>query len=218
MQAARSAKETLLSDAHAEQFKPFHCFRGQPIDWRLHLHHITRAEAMQLVLDGFFPPCAPTDAPQRTARVALQELGLPYAQDPAITRHLAAFLRNHADAGFAALGMSEIDPRTRPPLPRPDAILLNGGVFNSRQIAERLVQVVSSWWPETNAVPLLEHSSLELAVARGASYYGLVRRGMGRRISGGAAHALFVGMEKVGSEQPMALCVIPRGHQESESS
>ena len=217
LQAARQAKETLLSESAAEQFNLSIVSEGSRLIGGSISTHITRSEAVQLVLDGFFPPCAPTDAPQRTARVALQELGLPYAQDPAITRHLAAFLRTHAEAGFAALGMAETNSATRPPLPRPDAILLNGGVFNSRQIAERLVKVVSSWWPEQPPIALLEHSSLELAVARGAAYYGLVRRGMGRRISGGAAHALFIGMEKIGSQQPMALCVIPRGREEGES-
>jgi molecular chaperone DnaK (HSP70) len=217
LQAARQAKETLLSDAAAEQFNLSIVSEGSRLIGGSISTHLTRTEAVQLVLDGFFPPCSATDTPQRTARVALQELGLPYAQDPAITRHLAAFLRTHAEAGLAALGMAESDPGFRSPLPRPDAILLNGGVFNSRQIAERLVQVVSNWWPEQPPIAMLEHSSLELAVARGAAYYGLVRRGMGRRISGGAAHALFIGMEKIGSQQPMALCVIPRGREEGES-
>ncbi len=174
--------------------------------------HLTRAEAEEIVLDGFFPVGAPREVSQRGARVALQELGLPYAQDPAITRHLAGFLRAHAQAGFAALGGQSTDTG----LPRPDAILLNGGVFNSQRITERLVEVVSSWWPEQGPIPLLHHDSLDLAVARGAAFYGLVRRGLGRRIGGGAAHALYVGLEQAGNESPVALCVIPRGQEEGE--
>ena len=103
-----------------------------------------------------------------------------------------------------------------PGLPRPDAILLNGGVFNSEPIKHRLVEVVSSWWPQGGPIPLLEHDSLDLAVARGAAYYGLARRGLGRRIGGGAAHALFVGLEKAGSEHPVALCVISPGQVRGE--
>ena len=139
-------------------------------------------------------------------------MGLPYAKDPGITRHLAAFSRAHAASAHAALG----EPPDVPGLPRPDAILLNGGVFNSEPIKQRLVEVVSSWWPQAGPIPLLEHDSLDLAVARGAAYFGLARRGLGRRIGGGAAHALFVGLEKAGSEHPVALCVISRGQEEGE--
>ncbi len=149
------------------------------------------------MLDGFLPQCAADERPQRTARVALQELGLPYAQDPAITRHVAAFLSVHSQAG------------------PPDAILLNGGVFNSARIASRLVEVVSSWYSNSTPIRLLKHDSLELAVARGAAYYGLVRRGMGRRIGGGTAHAFYVGLES--KREPKALCVIPRGHEEGRT-
>ncbi len=215
VQAARTAKESLLSETGPEQYNLSLVAEGSRLIGGSLSSHLTRAEAGQLILDGFFPACGPTETPQRSTRVALQELGLPYAQDPAITRHLAAFLRTHAQAGFAALGEADASGETR--LPRPDAILLNGGVFNSAKIAERLVSVVSGWWPSSPPIQVLQHSSLELAVARGAAYYGLVRRGMGRRISGGAAHALYVGLEKAGSESPLALCVIPRGHEEGET-
>jgi hypothetical protein len=143
---------------------------------------IEKIEAEQVVLDGFFPACRWEALLQRGGRAALQEVGLPYAQDPAITRHLAAFLRAHAPAAHAALG----EPADAPGLPRPDAILLNGGVFNSAPITNRLVEVVSSWWPQAGPVPLLEHDSLDLAVARGAAFYGLARRGLGHRIGGGS--------------------------------
>ena len=173
---------------------------------------LTRAETEQLILEGFFPVCRPEEGPQRGARAALQELGLPYAQDAAITRHLAAFLRTHAKAGFAALGETGDSSR----LPRPDAVLLNGGVFNSPQITARLLEAVSGWWPEAPPIRMLRHDSLELAVARGAAFYGLTRHGLGRRIGGGAAHALYVGLEKAGSEEPLALCVVARGQEEGE--
>src|SRR5262249_39935215 len=140
-----------------------------------------------------FPLVGPGEVPQRRDRMALQEVGLPYAQDPAVTRHLAAFLRQHAAAARAALG--EVNSQA---LPRPDAILLNGGVFNSPKLARRLVDAVSSWWPSAPRIAVLEHRSLDLAVARGAAYYGLVRHGLGRRISGGAARAFYVGLADSG--------------------
>lgn len=215
VQAARVAKEALLGNAPPDEYNLSVTAEGSRLIGRSLSARITRAEAEAVVLDGFLPACAPGEEPRRGARMALQELGLPYAQDPAITRHLAAFLRAHAVAGFGALGLTVEEANM--PLPRPDAILLNGGVFNSRQIAERLVQVVSQWWPDAPPIPLLRHQSLDLAVARGAAFYGLVRHGLGRRISGGAAHALYVGLEKAGSDAPAALCVIPRGQEEGET-
>jgi molecular chaperone DnaK (HSP70) len=212
-QAARIAKESLLSAGGPEEFNLSIAAEGSRLIGAALSTHISRADAERLILDGFLPACGPEETPRRGGRVALQELGLPYAHDPAITRHLAAFLRAHAAAGFAALGRQADGPA----LPRPDAILLNGGVFNSPKLAERLVQAISAWWPGAPPVPLLGHDSLELAVARGAAYYGLVRQGLGRRIGGGAAHALYVGLEPAGDQEPLALCVIPRGQEEGQS-
>jgi hypothetical protein len=212
LQAARVAKESLLGEQGPGQYKLSVAAEGSRLIGGALSAQITRAEAERVILDGFLPGCGPGEAPRRGGRMALQELGLPYAHDPAITRHIAAFLRNHAAAGFAALG----EEGGRGALPRPDALLLNGGVFNSRRMVDRLIEVMSAWWPGSPRIPLLHHDSLELAVARGAAVYGLARRGMGRRIAGGAAHALYVGLEKAGEETPMALCVVPRGREEGE--
>ncbi len=230
-QAARLAKETLLNSGGPDQYHLSLAAEGSRLIGKALSTRLTRSEAEQVILEGFFPACPPDAEPQRAARVALQELGLPYATDPAITRHLAAFLRAHAESAFAALGerldATESDagkasvPNTTQcasgRLPRPDAILLNGGVFSSPKITMRLLEVVSGWWPEAAPIRLLHHDSLDLAVARGAAFYGLVRHGLGRRIGGGAAHALYVGLEKAGSQTPMALCVIPRGQEEGQS-
>ena len=85
--------------------------------------------------------------------------------------------------------------------------MLNGGVFNSPQIASRLIAVVSAWWPASPRIPVLPHSSLDLAVARGAVCHGLARKGLGRRISGGSAHAFYVGLagEKGDADSPRHL-------------
>lgn len=214
--AARAAKEHLLSrDAGPGGHHNLSlAAAGSQLLGRTVSVRLTYEETAQVILEGFFPMTRPEDRPSTGTRLALQELGLPYAQDPAITRHLAAFLHAHAAAGFAALGQ----PADSGGLPRPDALLLNGGVFNSPEIAARLVKVVSSWWPKAPPLALLEHDSLDLAVARGAAYYGLARRGLGRRIGGGAAHALYVGLQKTGTDnKPLALCVIPRGQEEGET-
>src|SRR5579883_85290 len=217
-QLTRVAKENLLSSEAGGRKKVLDHYQisiaaeGSRLVGSTLTAKLERAEAERIVLDGFFPVCGAESEPQRGGRVTLQELGLPYVQDPAVTRHLAEFLRTHAAAARAALGLAGDEPG----LPRPHAILLNGGVFNSAPITRRLVEVVSSWWPEGPPVSLLEHDSLDLAVARGAAFYGLVRRGLGQRIGGGAAHALYVGLDKIGSEQQMALCVIPRGQEEGQ--
>lgn len=219
LQVSRLAKEALLTEDGPEHYHLSVASEGSRLIGGTLSAQIMRHEAGQVLVEGFFPACKPGDQPRRSARVALQELGLPYAQDPAVTRHLAAFLAAHAPAGFAALGQAErAGSAAGGALPRPDAILLNGGVFNAQNLSERLVQAVSAWWPESPPIRLLAHDSLELAVARGAAYYGLARHGLGRRIGGGAAHAFYIGLEKRGrDEAPLALCVIPRGHEEGET-
>lgn len=219
VQAARGAKEVLLGAGAPERQRVAIAGEGSRLLGATLATEFSREDVEGLVLEGFFPACAPDEEPRRAARTGLQELGLPYAQDPAITRHIAAFLRRHATAGHAALGIGDSagGPGEGAASPRPDAILLNGGVFNSPRLAARLVEAVSAWWPAAPRIPLLPHESLDLAVARGAARYGLVRRGLGRRISGGVAHALYVGLApEKGSSEPRAVCLIPRGHEEGE--
>jgi molecular chaperone DnaK (HSP70) len=214
VQAARAAKEALLSVEGVERHGVSIAGEGSRLVGSTLSAEVTRREVEELILDGFFPRSGADERPRRAARVALQELGLPYAQDPAVTRHLAAFLHHHATASWAALGEQS---EAHSGLPRPDAILLNGGVFNSPALTLRLVEAVSAWWPDAPPVPLLRHESLDLAVARGAAYYGLVRRGLGRRIGGGTAQAFYVGIaEGKGSGIARAVCVVPRGQEEGQ--
>lgn len=213
LQAAREAKESLLGENAPERHGIAVASEGSRLLGGTLSSEIRRDEAEQLILDGFLPPCSDRETARRTARTALQELGLPYAQDPAISRHLATFLRQHATAGFKALQQ----PPAGQKLPRPDAILLNGGVFNSAKITRRLIEVVSAWWPDSPLLPLLPHHSLDLAVARGAANYGLAQRGLAKRIGGGSAHALYVGI--AGGKQDAtsrAICLIPRGQETSQ--
>jgi molecular chaperone DnaK (HSP70) len=213
VQITRDAKESLLGEHAPERHGIAVAAEGSRLLSGTLSTEIQRDEAERLILDGFFPECSSNEAPRYAARTALQELGLPYAQDAAITRHLAAFLRQHATACFTALG-NDTKGNT---LPRPDAILFNGGVFNSPKISQRLIEVVSSWWPDQPQIQLLRHHSLDLAVARGAAYYGLARRGLGRRIGGGSAHALYVGLAgEKDSSTSRAICLIPRGHEEGQ--
>jgi len=199
VQASRIAKESLLSANAPDNYHLSVIAEGGRLIGGSMSAKISREDVDHIVLDGFFPRCDPTDLPRRATRVALQEFGLPYASDPAITRQLAVFLQTHVAAG------------------RPDAILLNGGVFNSAAIRSRLVEVISGWWPGSPRIRVLGHESLELAVARGAAWYGMVRHGMGRHIGGGAAHSFYVGLEAKRDEEVHALCLIPRGHEEGRT-
>lgn len=211
VQAAREAKEVLLGENAPANFKIALASEGSKLLGGTLSATLDRQEVQELLLAGFLPETR--DFPSRAQRTGIQELGLPYVADPAITRHLAAFLHKHAAAGFAALGLER-----GADLPRPDAILLNGGVFNSRPIAQRLAAILSSWWPERSPVRLLAHDDLDLAVARGAAQYGLVRRGHGRKISGGSAHSFYLGIAPEKDEaSPSAVCLIPRGLEEGES-
>ena len=233
VQASRSAKEALLAVTAPERYAIALAGSGSRLIGSTLSTEVTRDEVERLIVDGFFPVCAPNDEPRRAARAGLQELGLPYAQDPAITRHLAAFLNKHAAAGFAALrdGSERGHERQRvgdllagtssnedgAGIPRPDAILLNGGVFNASRLAQRLIEVASTWWPDAPRIALLEHDSLDLAVARGAAAFGLAKRGVGRRIGGGAAQALYIGLTASEIGTTRAVCVIPRGHEEGQT-
>jgi hypothetical protein len=199
VQGGRAAKEGLLSAGAPDRYHLSVVAEGGRLIGGSMSAQLLRDDVERIVLDGFFPECGFGELPRRATRVALQEFGLPYAQDPAITRQLAGFLQKHGAAG------------------RPDAILLNGGVFNSGAVASRLVEVISSWWPEASSIRVLEHQSLELAVARGAAWYGMVRHGMGRRIGGGAAHSFYIGLETKRGEEPHALCLIPRGIEEGQT-
>ncbi|HEY0839575.1 MAG TPA: Hsp70 family protein [Vulgatibacter sp.] len=206
VQACRLAKETLLSGKGPERYGISVAGRGARLVGGAKVVQLESDDAKRILLDGFLPRTGPSEVPQRKGRVALSELGLPYASDPAISRHVGAFLRRHAQAA------AEGGVTVRDGLPRPDALLLNGGPFNAPAVRGRLSEVLEGWFPG-EPVALLGHESLDLAVARGAAYYGLVRRGFGVRIAGGSPRAFYVGVEGKGGARS-ALCVVPRGLEE----
>jgi hypothetical protein len=236
----RAAKETLLSaDAPGEM--PIRLVgRGRSVVGGAVTASLGRAEVEQLVLDGFFPLVAADDLPRKLPRAGLQEWGLPFAVESEVSRHLAAFLRAHA---------RDSDPLPNPPpwpematgegtshaVPAPiamsgdgggsgrgsspDAVLFNGGALTPPLIRQRLCALLASW-NGGRAPVVLDSESLDLAVSRGAAYYGLVRRGVGVRIGGGSARAYFLGLAP-GPDTPPgevdALCLIQRGMHEGET-
>ena len=172
---------------------------------------LTRGEVDEVVRDGFFPLVSATERPVRR-RGGIVELGLPFAADAGITRHIAQFLASHAALARTALG-------DRAPagdaLPIPDAILLNGGVFHGAVLAERLFEVLASWRGGAR-LAVLENDAPDLAVARGAVAYGLARRGVGLRIGGGSARSYHVVTSGSVGTTRRAVCLLPRGAEEGE--
>jgi molecular chaperone DnaK (HSP70) len=178
---------------------------------------ITRDEVERVLVDGFLPRVGLNDNPA-SRRSGFQEFGLPYAPDPAITKYLAVFLTGHRFAGDERVqGSGFRVPQGSADPARPDIVLFNGGLFESPILRERLVEVLSSWF-STGArrwrPEVLDNDRLDLAVARGAAYYGMVRRGHGVRISGGLARSYYIGVETGASDAPHAVCVLPAGTEE----
>ena len=217
----RSAKEQLLADDTLQSVPVVVPSRGSKLIGGSIRTEVARAEVLAMLVEGFFPQVAVTDKPITRARAALTQLGLPYAQDAAVTRHLAAFLARQAGATEHIDGLQGTQPEDVAFL-HPTAILFNGGVLKAPQIEQRIQSVINGWLTADGAQParLLDGANLDLAVARGAAYYGHVRQGRGVRIRGGTAQSYYVGVESnmpaiPGMEPPMsALCLAPFGMEE----
>lgn len=172
---------------------------------------LSKEDVRALILDGFFPDVPLEASPTQEQRAGLTELGLPYEQDPAITRHLAAFWRR------ARPYLQDHTDRTEL---YPDHILFNGGVFTPALLRQRLVHTVEAWfrpvagpsWSPSE----LSNARLDLAVAHGAAYYGLVRRGEGTRVGSGSPRSYYVALEtteetSADDDLQPAACLVPRG-------
>jgi molecular chaperone DnaK (HSP70) len=178
---------------------------------------LTRDELTRVLGEGFLPIVPSTEMPARQRRVGLQEIGLPYAADAAITKHLARFLRQQASA--AEHGGVRRGPSG---LACPTHVLFNGGVLNASLVRERILAALNTWLDEEgfHAVKPLTGENLMHAVSRGAAYYGIARRGRGVRIRGGVPRTYYVGVESAmpsipGFPAPLkALVVVPFGMEE----
>lgn len=210
----RAAKELLMSADAPEERAITILGRGTGLIGGTLRGKIRRDEVRSLLLDGFFPAVGSDVVPERQRRGALMEVGLNYAADPAITKHLAQFLRRAGPASGAGS------------FARPTHLLLNGGVLQANAIERRLFEVLNGWLAEQGAPAATELSTesksadLMHAVARGAAYYGVARTGKGVRIRGGVPRTYYVGIESSlpavpGLPVPMkALTVVPFGLEE----
>ncbi|MBF0508694.1 MAG: Hsp70 family protein [Deltaproteobacteria bacterium] len=208
----RQAKEYLFNNREAMSYPVTILGRGRSLIGGTLKVELTRAEVEQVLTNGFFPECDSQVRPQQQRRTGMREMGLSYTSDPAITHHLAQFLNQQRTAD----GNGETGPA------RPTAVLFNGGVMKAQTLRDRVLDVLSSWVPvdETTGVREIVSRDFDLAVARGAVYYGLARRGTGIRIRGGLAKTYYIGVEAAlpavpGMPVPIkALCVAPFGLEE----
>jgi hypothetical protein len=199
--ACRRAKESLLGTSAPETAQVGVLARGSKLIGGTIKAEVTRAQAEALLVDGFFPRVARDAKPARRRAGGLREMGLPYAHDPAVTRHLADFLARFDRA--------------------PTAVLFNGGVMKAERLRGRIVELLREW--SGRDVRVLTGADADLAVAIGAAHYGRVRGGKGVRIRGGTARAYYIGIESAmpaipGFAPPVkALCVAPQGLEEGST-
>jgi len=218
--ACRQAKEQMFADVTLQQAPLVVPGRGASLIGGTLKAELSRDELTRVLTDGFFPRTDIGEVPKTARRTGLAQMALPYAQDAGVTRHLAAFLTRQAQAMAAAHDAP--GPLAGRKFVHPTAVLFNGGVFKAASLQQRVLDVLNDWLAADGGQPAKElaGAELDLAVARGAAYYGWVRHGHGLRIRGGTARAYYVGVETSmpavpGLEPPVrALCVAPFGMEE----
>ena len=201
--ACREAKEVLCADASAGPQKLTVLGRGSSVVGGTITTEVTMEQMQESLVDGFFPLCSIDDSPQQSTKAGLRTFGLDYEADPAITKHLAAFLSRHGDE-------------------LPAAILFNGGVTKANALTARIVDTINGWRGKKD-LTVLDGTDADLAVAHGACWYGNVRQGNAIRIRAGSAHSYYVAIESSmpavpGISPPVAaLCVVQFGMEEGTS-
>ncbi len=201
VQACRQAKEALLGIDPPDHFPVTVVGRGRSVVSGSISINVTLDDVKSALFDGFFPAVGFDAEPAKAGKAGLQEMGLPYVADPAVTRHLAAFVRQHVPAGETI-----------------DAILFNGGMFTPKVLQDRVVEVMRPWFDSKDKPwnPLvLTSPSLDLAVAWGAAFSGWLKQSGGRRIGGGIPRSYYLGVEGESAGSAF-VCVVPRGLAEGE--
>jgi molecular chaperone DnaK (HSP70) len=217
--SCRDAKEKIFNNLGLDNVPLVVASRGSSLIGGTLRTELTREEVNRVLVEGFMPKVAVSDRPISRARTGLRTAGLPYAQDAGITRHLAAFLTKQQGATDE---LTDINLPEHASFLHPSAVLFNGGVLKAGALADRLMEVLNSWLSAEQApeARLLTGADLDLAVARGAAYYGYVRKGKGVRIKGGTAASYYVGIESAMPAVPgmapeiQALCIAPFGMEE----
>jgi molecular chaperone DnaK (HSP70) len=190
-----AAKERLLTEPNLDKVKIQILGAGTSLIGGAMETEILREEAIELTLEGFLPLCDRADRPAEDQRSLFRELGLPYVSDPAVTRHLAAFLEGVPE------GL--------------DAVLFNGGFFIPELCRARVADALERWYGRRPVI--LENHDLDLAVAVGAAYYSFVRAtGTGVVVRGGLPRTYYIGIDG-GADRIRTVCLVPRGSEEGST-
>lgn len=200
IQQCRHGKEILLGDNSPEAVPLTIQGRGRSLVAGTLKAELTRDQVLDLIGNGFFPSVGKNEFPAKSSASGLREFGLPFVSDPGVTRHLAHFFNSH---GIASEG--------------PDAILFNGGVFQSETLRNKVSRQIGAWFPSRTKpnCRILATSSLDLAVARGAAHFGWVRHTGGRRIGGGIARSYYLELaDEENKQQTKFICVLPQKAEE----
>ncbi|MFH1672562.1 MAG: Hsp70 family protein [Pseudomonadota bacterium] len=209
LHSVRRAKEEMFQDPDRDTYPVTILGKGRSLIGGTISTELTRREIEEVLLDGFFPKCEESVRPEEMSKAGLKELGLPYASDPAVTKHMAWFLeRNKKDLLLADIST------------KPTAVLFNGGVMKAEPLKQRITAVLEGWNEDEKELKVLSSKSLDLAVAHGSVYYGLARHGRGIRIRSGTERSYYIGIETAmpavpGMPPPIkALCAVPFGMEE----
>lgn len=203
LEQCRIAKEKLLDEHAPEQWRVTLLGGGSRLIGATRSVELTRAEVRAIALDGFFPLSGLDELPDRK-RSGMVEFGLPYASEPAVSKQIAGFLHLHQHVAQEALqGLGRV----------PDALLLNGGVFRSRPISQRVVELLTAWGGKTPV--LLENKHPELSVALGAVSYAVALRDKQLKIGGGSPRSYFLVVDSAtATTARQGVCILPRGSEE----
>ncbi|MCR9594744.1 hsp70 family protein [Vibrio alginolyticus] len=205
IQQTRKAKENLLSASAPEEVKITMLGSGSKLLGGTKSIGLSKQEVHQIALDGFFPLSDFSEVPDKR-RSAVVEFGLPYVADPAVSKHVAEFLTQHQQVARAALGIED-DKQNAIPV----GLLLNGGVFNSELVTERVTTLLSDW--RGAPVTVLDNPHPDWSVALGAVAFGKARRGAQLKIGGGAARSYFLHLQEK-NKMGKALCLLAKGTEE----
>ncbi|EOU3286111.1 Hsp70 family protein [Vibrio harveyi] len=205
IQQTRKAKENLLSANAPEEVKITMLGSGSKLLGGTKSIGLSKQEVHQIALDGFFPLSDFSEVPDKR-RSAVVEFGLPYVADPAVSKHVAEFLTQHQQVARAALGIED-DKQNAIPV----GLLLNGGVFNSELVTERVTTLLSDW--RGAPVTVLDNPHPDWSVALGAVAFGKARRGAQLKIGGGAARSYFLHLQEK-NKMGKALCLLAKGTEE----
>ena len=216
--ACRTAKEKLLGDKDLRSWPMTILGRGSKMISGTIKCELERSIMEKVLLEGFFPICGPDDQPTLQSGYGFQEIGLLYAADAAITKHLANFLVKHRKSIEQKASQGKYEKKTS----GVNVVLFNGGVFKSTLLRQRILDNLESW--SKGPIKMLSHQDLDLSVAVGAASFGIAKRGKGIRIRGGAPRTYYIGIESSapaipGFPRPIkALCVVPFGMEEGTES